>query len=522
MIPRQFEAVIPVITEYLHFVDACELSKSNSIVRARIAKTLQLNHFFNSLAIHGLDSSDHPLDLSFSDFVVRADPKAVESLLFGSGDDRFKSADQLMVFNFEEAEPLLKNVLLRISSLTTLKLFNVPSLSIPLVNCKNLVSLKIGLNTGSLAMLAEPLALPNLRTLDITGFPVGPDPDSAETRWLLGSLAGVTAIKWLRVNCVYSDQVIPLSVADYLTAPAGPPTPDINELKWTNSNLYFLEIVLANFEGINKPFQAFTDRIFQAATSEAFPEVHTVTLNCSPSHRIMSSLSLSPNIIHLVLTNCDGIDLKQFGPFLRLNCTHLQILVLKFAGRSNAHLDSIAQLILNSANLVKRTSKAPLPPLERLELEVVMHKATTVMEMPYHTVRAMTALRCRYRDNMYFKRSKFGVSMACQRFLCVDSEPPPSIASPMELFCEEMVRGMYDSEDQSSPSVEASMITDWNGIGQVHRGIYVDIFDDFVERELRFGDSDPPVGGGEMGDCSADSKAAAYCDVSATIAHLRE
>jgi hypothetical protein len=135
------------------------------------------------------------------------------------------------------------------------------------------------------------------------------------------------------------------------------------------------------------------------------------------------------------------------------------------------------------------------------------------MDAPFHTIKAAATLRCRYRDNMYFKRTKFGFQMALDRELCTSTCVDLSIASPMELFAEEMVRHTFD--DVNAPQVEAEMINEWNRIGQVQRAMYVEIYDDFVDRELR---SDEDYADASIGSKTDED----YCDVSATMAYLRE
>ena len=212
--------------------------------------------------------------------------------------------------------------------------------------------------------------------------------------------------------------------------------------------------------------------------------------------------------MHVVISGIDPglVALKQLGTLLKNNCASLQILILKFAGRCPFHFDSFLQVILNCGHI----------PLERFELEVEMNHITAHMETPIHSIKAAATLRCRYKKNMYFKRSKFGIAMAFHRLVCSDSaESDRSISSPMELFCEEMIRGMYETEDQSSAQIEADMINEWNKVGQIQRNVYVEIFDEYMDKEL-LGPEEIPFG---KEDYSGES---GYCDVAATIANLRE
>lgn len=90
--------------------------------------------------------------------------------------------------------------------------------------------------------------------------------------------------------------------------------------------------------------------------------------------------------------------------------------------------------------------------------------------------------------------------MASERAFCTDTDLDISdVCSPMELFREEMVRGMMDNALDSG-ALEAEMINQWNLTHQIARSIYVEIFDEFVDRYLN------------------EDK----CDVAATIANLRE
>ena len=114
--------------------------------------------------------------------------------------------------------------------------------------------------------------------------------------------------------------------------------------------------------------------------------------------------------------------------------------------------------------------------------------------------------------------------MSSYRPLCTEIPGPLTISSPMELFAEEIVRGMFSDSTTS----DAEMYTEWNNLGQRMRSLYVEIFDEYVEREMRHGattysdlmrmlnDSSSREGSSKNGDKSV------VCDVAATMANLRE
>ena len=502
-LPALLETALPEMTDFLHLVDWFQLSKVNTRLAALANKLMKLNDNFQTLYVHGLESTAQFEDLMLSDYIVCGPQGAVGRLLFGET-DRFSDAESLVIYNFEEIGNSINfKFLSKMPRISTIKLFNVDSFDIRIDNGFKITTLKIGFNQplepdeDQIGQLSN---LPNLRTLDITGFPIS----QASVEWLLKLLSGAKGLKWFRINCESRQRKSDSSNVLRLN----------EDNKWNNAALFFLEIVTESFR--NSRIVEFADILFKTASAVAFAELHTVTLNCGATETVLRSLAVSPNVIHAVLTNCcPVINLKIFSEFLKLNCLNLQILVLKFNGIAKDHLDSITQLIMNSGNSVKHKPGIPIPPLERLEIEVVMDPHTGLMETPYHTIRGLSILRCRYRDNMFFNRHKFGFAMACQRFLCTDSDLGVSPASPMELFCEEMIKGMYDAEEQNSTKLENDMIYEWNAMGQIQRAAYVEIFDEFVERELRFDDeleSERPP------DCSAEK----LCDVAATMANLRE
>jgi hypothetical protein len=162
----------------------------------------------------------------------------------------------------------------------------------------------------------------------------------------------------------------------------------------------------------------------------------------------------------------------------------------------------------------------------RFELEVVMDDESGLIKPPYHTVKGAAAVRCRYPDNMYFRRFKYGIAMSSYRPLCTETPGPASIASPMELFAEEIIRGVHCDSTIS----DAEMYTEWNNLGQRMRSMYVEIFDEYVERELRHGATSytdlmrmlNDSSSRETASTSNIDKSSLVCDVAATMANLRE
>ena len=498
MTTTAFENVLPQVSEYLHLVDSSIVAMASRKLKALMERLMHMQGGFRSLAIHGLESTDCFLDLRLSNFLFSSRLNENSFILLFMN-DKFENAQELFLYNMEEAAedlPVLPRCIERMKKLSTLVLCNVTKLShLSAFESIPLLSLKIGFNqVRSVSMnTAAFLNLPNLKTLEITGF----DPNEENISWLLSLLKSIKALRWLRLNCeaVYEELVDSAFLTD---------------IDWNKDELFYLDLVepksIRRTIQDEKKFNSFTNLVLGDFPS--LPHLHTVTLNRSPTASVWNSLTNCKNLMHVVLSGIDPslVALKQLGALLKNNCESLQILLLKFAGRSPFHFDSFLQLILNCGNI----------PLERFELEVEMNHITAHMETPIHSIKAAATLRCRYKKNMYFKRSKFGIAMGFHRLVCSDSaDSDRSITSPMELFCEEMIRGMYETDDQSSAQIEADMINEWNKVGQIQRNVYVEIFDEYMDKEL-LGSEEIPFG---KEDYSGES---GYCDVAATIANLRE
>ena len=492
----KLEHVLPAVAEYLHLVDAASLSMVSRKLQALMGHLTNLNANFKHLSIHGLDSSDCELDLKLSDFLFKADVQDLHVVLA-----KFEKCEELFVFNTEEAcekALLLPLCVSRMNKLSTIVLCNVTQTSlVSAFDSTPILSLKLGFNpTSAAADVSEQtssLSLAELKTLEITGF----EPSQQNIKWLLSLLKSIKALRWLRISLETRPTQLPLHLHE----------------EWNTDQLFYLELVLpGGGESLrtnhDKHFlESFSNNLL--GTCPFLPHLHTVTLNRSPDPCLWNAFTLCKHLMHLVLTGIDPklINLKQLSCLFKNNCKSLQILILKFSGKCSFHLDSLLQLVLNCGGN---------PPLERFEIEVEMDHTNALMETPSHTIKAAATLRCRYRNNMYFKRSKFGIAMAFHRLVCLDASEnqAPPVASPMELFCEEMIRGMHETEERDSPQIETEMINEWNKIGQIQRNMYVEIFDEYVEKELT--PEDPPC---LKEDHSGDR---GYCDVAATIANLRE
>jgi hypothetical protein len=467
---------------FFHLLDLFVLTQTCRRIHDRV--NIISSDRFRSLHVHGLESTSSELDIAFSDFVICSPRRdTVERVLFRNG--RFARATDLILFNFDESRDVFLTCLVpNMMCIKALKLYNCTHFDFPLSGCaSSLTSLFIGLNDPAMTIEENQfeLRLPHLRVLEIVGFPI----TRKSLGWLMKLLSFVSGLRQLRLNCFESEDNID----------------DMESVEWNTNSLLSVEVVgLTEVVKNIQPFAKLTEILFKSTAS--FPKLHTITLTCGIPDSILAKLSESINLVHVVVTNCrPNINLKLFAAFLKSNFMNLQTLVIKFSGKCDEHLDSIVQLILNSGSASKQKSAIPLPPLERLEIEVQVDPFTGTMEPPYHSIRGLTTLRCRYRFNLYFKRSRFGFSMAGQRFQCTDKEPP-NVASPMELFGEEMVEGVSTSPEAN----EGEVIYEWNAIGKIQRGIYVEIFEEYVERELRFND-----------DCATGK-----LDVAATIANLRE
>ena len=487
------EEVVGIAFEFFHLVDALQLALTSRTLNTLVQRQQSLAGTFEKLIVHGMDSSDHSLDLQISDHLLLGSGKT--SLL-----DKYKQATEVIGYNFDESFSLLNNhVFSQFPSVTVVELHNVVSLGVLSALPVEISKLRLGLNLRVCTVSCDDLRLPSLTSLEVRGFPFF---DAFAVKWLMQLLASTTRLKSLTINCPTP------STACTFTPPTG-------ELRWSTDHLFFLEIVSSSEHSTTNlqrlEFSRFADFLVSSSSS-AFPRLNTVTLNAPPSVGVWARLSACDSLLHVVISNIGQLDLKIVAQLVQNNVAHLQILVLKFAGKTNLHLDSVIQAILNANKTGPRTN-FPTPPLERLEIDVGMDETSCVMDAPFHTIKAAATLRCRYRDNMYFKRTKFGFQMALDRELCTSTCVDLSIASPMELFAEEMVRHTFD--DVNAPQVEAEMINEWNRIGQVQRAMYVEIYDDFVDRELR---SDEDYADASIGSKTDED----YCDVSATMAYLRE
>jgi hypothetical protein len=471
------QGLVPLVFEFLHFLDAAKLATTCKRVNNVIENLWKMDQTFSRLVIHGLDSSSEILDIKLSDRILEGPREEVTRSLV-----RYSNASSVVLYNYEESSYVFRENIFPLvkKSLRNLELHNVTSLA---AGDWGLVeSLKLGLNMGPDSAM-EPIRIPGLKFLEIRGLEIS----SASFRWLIETLSCTEKLEFLRITVTNIPDKIDMS--DWTVFP-----------KWEGGNLLSIELMVSSDRSMSNAerivFSEFSNTILELSLRNPFSSIQTLTMNCSPSPNLWSQLTESSTLMHLVITNCHkmDIDLKNIASIIKSNSAHMQIFILKFAGGSNIHFDSLIQIIL---------SAAPVPPLERLELEVVMDDTCCVMDTPFHSIKAATTLRCRYRDHLYFYRTRFGIAMASERAYCTDTELDiTNVCSPMELFREEMVRGMMENPYDSG-ALEAEMINQWNLVHQVARSIYVEIFDDFIDHYLTADDGEK-------------------CDVSATIANLRE
>ena len=468
------QRIIPLVFEFLHFLDAVELAKTCRQTKSLIENLWKIEGTFSNLKIHGLDSSSEILDIKLSDWILQGPQEKVSKSL-----EKYNRASKVTLYNYDESSSVFRNTVLPIvrGTLKSLELHNVTFLDKE--EWEMIESLKIGLNISGKFSL-ETIKMPKLKFLEIRGLEVS----NASFRWLIEILSYTENLEFLRITVTHKTDGFNV---------------DLISQNWNGSHLLSVELMVStdkSWSGTERIiFSHFSNRILELSSDNPFLKIQTLTMNSSPSTTLWDRLSESCSLMHLVITNCEKshVDLKKIASIVKSNSHHLQIFVLKFSGNSNFHFDSFIQVIL-SAN----------PPLERLELEVVMDDTSCVMESPFHSIKAVTTLRCRYRNHMHFYRTRFGIVMASERAFCTDTElDVTNICSPMELFREEMVRGMMENPDDSG-ALEAEMINQWNLIHQVARSIYVEIYDDLIDHFLN--------------DSSGEEK----CDVSATIAYLRE
>ena len=472
----EMEELLPVVYDFLHFIDTVKLCRASRKVHSIISNLWKIENAFKTLVVHGLDSSDHALDIAMSDWILQADSGTLRDIL------ATKCIESVVMFNFDEARDVFREKIYPVvhENVKSFELHNVTSLNDLGSVVGTVESLKLGLNlvVGETQLPPESLRIPGLKFLEIRGIEISRN----FFRWLIQTLSSIESLTVLR-----------------LTATSFASDIDFDQLTegWNGGSLMSIELMVSTETSLSDKeramFFAFSNRLLDLSLENPFKSIQTLTMNCSPSASVWDRLSESTTLMHMVITHCSksNLDLKKLAFLVKNNSSHLQIFVLKFAGGSSIHFDSILKILLTAT---------PIPPLDRFELEVVMDDTSCVMESPLHSLKAATTLRCRYRDHMYFNRTKFGIAMASERAFCTDTDLDISdVCSPMELFREEMVRGMMDNALDSG-ALEAEMINQWNLTHQIARSIYVEIFDEFVDRYLN------------------EDK----CDVAATIANLRE
>ena len=231
-----------------------------------------------------------------------------------------------------------------------------------------------------------------------------------------------------------------------------------------------------------------------------FQSLHTFTFGAQITPAMLSLLPVT--LVHLVLTKFSLPDPAAAWFEQLVSC--LQILVLRIPGKATFHFDSLLHVLVATAHQ-----------LDRFEVEVVMDPHSAKMCPPQHTIRACATFRSRFPFNTYFRRTPFGLFMAERRSQCTDLPADLTlITSPMELFGEEMVKSFIGGGGVEE--LEANVLTEWSALPQLLRAKYVDLFDEFVETEIRKSDEvkKPPT--------SEDKPAEGYCDLAAAMASLRE
>ena len=520
-VDRDFMEILPQVLDFLHITDILDLLQTNQSVHALVDSRVTLSGRWKTLEINSSEG-DLEQDKLWSEFVTLDEPEIVGTVLCGtttSSTRRYADCERIVLNNIESVEKFVeKKFAVKIfSNICDLKMnkfrFNFSFVA------NKLTTLRLGIDLianewiGDQRSIPE-LRLPELRCLDISGFPIlDSRPDSKFNRWLI-SLLSSTKVRRLRLNCVGVDD----SHTDNNNHPIPP--------SWDSSELSFLEINFtknfkkSKFSG--KQASDFSDMMISTTNhAQGFPKLHTVVVGPPTTPLMIRTLSKCPNMMHAVFNSFQIDDLSDFNPFLEKTIQNLQILILKIPGQSRFHFDSFLHMMILASN-----GNSSLPPLMRFELEVVMDDETGLIKPPYHTVKGAAAVRCRYPDNMYFRRSKYGIAMSSYRPLCTEAPGPASIASPMELFAEEIIRGVHCDSTIS----DAEMYTEWNNLGQRMRSMYVEIFDEYVERELRHGATSytdlmrmlNDSSSRETASTSNIDKSSLVCDVAATMANLRE
>jgi hypothetical protein len=120
--------------------------------------------------------------------------------------------------------------------------------------------------------------------------------------------------------------------------------------------------------------------------------------------------------------------------------------------------------------------------------------------------------------------------MGLMRPFCTEVSAPTNISAPIDLFEEEILKGVADTPSSDGQWNSASC--EWNSIGQRMRAMYVEIFDEYVEKELKYGSTSYKEWMTMLNDSSSresrrvpacDEKlSTGICDLSATMATLRE
>ena len=503
------EELIPLVFPFMHYLDTVSLGSSNRRMQSVVHNMHRLEGSYKTLTVHGMDSSDLLMDIQMSDYLLSKERRSSVELFVRT---HYEAAESVVLYNYEEALDFFNSVVRpNVAGLHALELHNVTTLGNN-ISClpESLTSLRMGLNLSPHCLnqsVWTPLNLPNLHVLELRGVPI--DNPAVCFRWLIDSLANIRELVVLRICFTSSPDLV--GPDEILLPPPG--------RSWTTSSLLSIELMTTTETSLSgherKKFSAIANALIEAAKDGLLPRVQTFTLNCTPSKAVWESLSKAPSLMHLVVTNVDSVEIKLLATLIHTNARHLQILILKFAGKTNIHLDSIFHIILSA--------KGGFAPLERLELEVVMDETSGLMEAPYHTIKAAATLRCRYRDHMYFHRSKFGIAMAAERAYCTDTEADLSLVqSPMELFREEMVRGSVSDGTTDSGALEAAMINEWNAVGQMVRAIYVEIFDTFIDRAFADDGASTTMCNDSVSKRSGSTSKEPLCDVAATIANLRE
>jgi hypothetical protein len=527
-VDRDFIRIIPHVLDYLHITDILDLLQTNKIVNNLVEERIAKSARWRSMEISEASCGDE-MEKFWNDFLLLENPAVVENILFPSG-TRATQCEYLSLHSIADLPGLAEKKYFQ-KILSRIKYLKINKFKLNLeLFLKNLVSLRIGIpesvGDGPLCRVQ----LPNLKSLDIVGFPViDVNETSRFNSWLL-DLLGATGrnLQWLRMNCITIDGSSEGTEDGNVssTSPTAEPVAKRSRTNsfsrtWDRRNIMFLEI---NYSKNSNKYisKKFTDMLIGC---ETFPKLQTVAIGSPTSDRVINCLSGCPNVMHLVLNNFVVFDLKIFMNFLKLNIKNLQILILKIHGQSKFHFDSFIHSIVLAAN-----GNHALPPLERFEIEVVMDEETGIMKPPYHTVTAMASLRCRYPDNMYFRRHKYGISMGLMRPFCTEVSAPTNISAPIDLFEEEILKGV--AETPSSDGQWNSASCEWNSIGQRMRAMYVEIFDEYVEKELKYGSTSYKEWMTMLNDSSSresrrvpacDEKlSTGICDLSATMATLRE